>query len=138
MARTNKTKPKGTGLTQHDKVILCLDGEPIWRSKENLDGSLWLERDENGVPIEDQILHQEKLTRRKAINLALVAEPKDETADSEAKLRAGYLQRMFYKDAKVELDSGDVEFLKKRINHRFHVTVYCYMCEYLEGTETKK
>lgn len=138
MVQKRDTKPKGTSLTQLDEIVTSYDGEPIWRSKESIAGTVILERDEDGQPVENQILEQVKLTRRMAINLALALEPKEEVANADAKLRAGHLQHMFWKDPKVELDSEDVEFLKSRLNFRWNGTVYCYMCEYLEGTEAKE
>lgn len=135
MSETNETKPKGTTLTKLDEPITSFDGEFIWRNKESIGGAVLLQRDKDGRPVEDQILPQEKLTRRKAINLALAREPEAEVHDAEAKLRAGYLQRMFWQDKKIEVDADDITFIKNRLNHRFSGTVYCCMCEYLEGVD---
>ncbi len=137
MTKKNETKPKGTVLTDLDVEITSYDGEFIWRNKESIAGSVILERDEGGKPVENQLLAQEKLTRRKAINLALAQEPKGEVHDADAKLRAGYLQRLFWKDAEVKLDADDVAFIKNRVNFKFNSTVYCHICEFLEGVETK-
>jgi len=138
MKKKKNEKPKGTTLIDLDVSVTQLDGEFVWRNKEDLMGSVILKRDKDGNPIEDQVLKQEPLTRRKAINLALAREPKEEETDGDAKLRAGYLQRMFWKDPKIELDADDVVFIKNRLNHRFNGTIYCYMCEYLEGVETSQ
>lgn len=136
MSAKNENKPKGTTLTKLDEFVTSVDGSYIWRNKESIAGSTLIERGEEGRPIEGQIFAQEKLTRRKAINLALARETQEEVYDEEAKLRAGYLQRMFWKDEEIKLDADDITFIKNRLNHRFSSTVFCHMCEYLEGVKT--
>lgn len=130
MTKKTSVNPKGTTLIDLDVCIVSVDGEPIWRQKQSVLGATL--RDEDG----NEIIEIEKLTRRKAILLGLALDPEADARNAETKLRAGYLQKVFWKDKEIKLDSDDVVFIKDRLNNKFNGTIYFIMCEYLEGVQS--
>lgn len=136
-AKEEKVKPKGTILTGLDVDVVGVDNEPIWRPKESVLGLPIVDRDDDGIPKKDAVVPQEKLTRRKAILLSLALEPEKEQQDQDAKLRAGYLQRIFWKDKQVEVDAEDITFIKNRLNYRWNGVIFSILCEFLEGVKAK-
>ena len=140
MSAKKDPKPKGTILTDLDVVVTSADDEPIWRMRSTILGAALYKKDQKtGECIKDasgemvQDTTQEILTRRMAILLALATETEKQNLDADAKLRAGHMQRVFYKDSEVKVDSEEVEFIKDRLLHRWGGVVYTDLCEYLEG-----
>lgn len=135
MTKATEEKAKGKTLTDLDVPIRSLDGEPIWRGRESLAGMPILPRDEDGQPT-GEAPEEEMLTRRKAIQLAMALEPKEERSDADAKLRAGHLSVAFWSVPSVKVDAEDITFIKSRLNYRWNGIIYTIMDDYLEGVET--
>ena len=132
MTKTRNKKAKGKTITDLDELILTVDGEPVWRGRESLAGIPIVPRDKSGQPTEEPP-EQEKLTRRRAILLALATEPKAEAHDADAKLQAGHLQIAFWDAENVKVCAEEITFIKVRLNHRWNGPIYTIMDDFLEG-----
>lgn len=136
MAKKKNVKPKGTHLTRLDVPLRTVDGEPILRPRETVNGGPIRKLDKDGKPIDELDVTPYELTRRMAILLATALEIKGREDDAEAKLKQGYFQRIFWDTRTVDLDAEDVTIIKAYLNNRWGGVIYSIMCEYLEGGAT--
>lgn len=132
--RDTQQKPVGTVLKGLDDPILLIDGTPVFVPETNIIGGDVYETDDDGE--RKKCTGEKELSRRWAILLGLSCNSPiqpGKTADPVELLRAGHFQRVFWDAKQVELDSGDVEFIKGLLLIRWGGPVYVALCEYLEG-----
>lgn len=132
-AKAKSRAAKGTHLTKLDESLRTVDGEPILRPRETVNGGPIRKLDKDGKPTDELDATPYELTRRKAILLATALELVGRELDAVEKLRQGRFQRIFRAARTVNLSDEDLASVKAYLNNRWGGVIYSIMCEYLEG-----